>query len=135
DTLRLWQSRLAPDLRRVTTISETSQALGQPPLFGLERRQIERGGVRNERNCRFAEILDASTYVGVRAPGEVARTRAANTPDEGAILGVDLLHALVGLDSLRPADTAPRVLGNDDAAATGGDDAAPAESSGATADQ
>src|SRR5262249_14303228 len=70
----------------------------------------------------------------VRAAGEVARTRAANTPDEGAILGVELLHALVGLDHLRPADTDPRMLGNDDAATTGGDDAAAAEGSGATAD-
>src|SRR5262249_36644643 len=86
DTLRLWQSGLAPDLGRIAAISETSQALGQPPLFGLECRQLERGGMRDERNCRFAEILDASPYVGVRTAGEVARTRAANAPDEGAIL-------------------------------------------------
>ena len=86
DALRLRQSLLAPDLRRVAAISETSQSLGQPLLLGLERPELERRGMLDERNCCFAEILDVSPYVGVRAAGEVARTRAANAPDEGAIL-------------------------------------------------
>src|SRR5260221_4743833 len=123
DALRLWQSRLAPDLRRVTAIPEALQALRQAPLLGPKRRQLEGRRMRNERNRRFAEILDASLHVAVRAAGEVARPGAANAPDEGAILGVELLHALVGLDHLRPADAYARVLGNDDATATGGDDA------------
>ena len=135
DVLRILQSRLAPNLRRVAAIAEALQALRQALLLGLQRRELEARGLRDERNRGFAEILDASLHVAVRAAGEVARPGAANAPDEGAILGVELLHALVGLDHLRPADTDPRVLGNDDAAAAGGDDAAAAKGSGATADQ
>src|SRR4029077_13351846 len=135
DALRLRQARLAPDLRRVTTISEMLQALREALLLGLERRQLEGRGMRDQRNHRVAEILDPSLHVAVRAAGEVARPGAANAPDEGAILGVELLHALVGLDHLRPADAHPGVLGNDDTAATGSDDAAATEGSGPTPDQ
>src|SRR5438132_4411646 len=135
DALRLWQSRLAPDLLRVMTISEVLQALREAPLLGLECRQLEGRGMRDERNRGFAEILDPSLDVAVRAAGEVACPGAANAPNEGAILGVELLHALVGLDHLRPADAHPGVLGDDDTAATGSDDAAATEGSGPTTDQ
>src|SRR5271155_4373808 len=135
DALRLRQSRLAPDLRRVTAIAEVLQALCQALLLGLERRQPEGRSMWDESNRGFAEIRSASLQVAVRAAGQVARPGAANAPDEGAILGVEFLHALVGLDHLRPADADPGMLGDDDAAATGGDDAAAAEGSGPTADQ
>src|ERR1700677_805688 len=135
DAVRLRQSRLAPDLRRVTALSILLQALRQAPLLGLKRWQIERRSMRDERNRRFAEVLDASLHVGVGAASEVPRAGAANAPDKSAILGVELLHALVGLDHLRPTDAHPRVLGNDDVAATSGDDAAAAEGSGPAADQ
>src|SRR5258708_27548205 len=135
DALRLWQSRLAPDLRRVAAIPEALQALRQAPLLGLKRCQIEGRRMCDERNRRFAEILNASLHIPVRASGEIARAGAANAPDKGAILGVKLLHALVGLDDFGPADAYPRVLADDDAAAAGGDDAAAAEGSGPTAHQ
>src|SRR5215470_2038421 len=135
DALRLWQSCLAPDLRRVTAIPEVLQALHQAPLLSLESCELEGRRARHERNCCFAEILDSALYVEVRAASEVARSRAANTPDEGAISGVELLHAFIGLDDLRTADADPRMLGNDNAAAAGGDDAAAAEGSSPTANQ
>src|SRR5258707_4293455 len=135
DVLRLWQSRLAPDLRRVATIAEALQALRKAPLLGLKRCELEERRMRDERNRRFAEILDASLHVAVYAAGEVACPGAADAPHEGAILGVELLHTLVGLDHLRPADAHAGVLRRDDAAATGGDNPAAAKGSGATADQ
>src|ERR1700722_3940717 len=135
DALRLRQSRLAPDLRRVATIAEALQALRKAPLLGLKRREFEGWCVRDERNRRFAEVLGASLHVAVYAAGEVACPSAANAPDEGPILGVELLHTLVGLDHLRPADAHAGLLGGDDAAATGGDNPAAAKGSGATADQ
>src|SRR5260370_18128811 len=45
DVLRLWQSRLAPDLRRVATIAEVLQALRKAQLLGLKRRELK-GRVR-----------------------------------------------------------------------------------------
>src|SRR5258705_5882845 len=135
DVLRLRQSRLPPDLRRVAAIAEALQALCQAPLLGLKRRELEGPRVLDDRNCRFAEVLDASLHVAVDAAGEVACSGAADAPDEGAILGVELLHTLVGLDHLRPADAHAGVLGRDDAAATGGDNPAAAKGSRATADQ
>src|SRR5258705_2085134 len=135
DVLRLWQSRLAPDLRRVATIAEALQALRKAPLLGLKRREIEGRRIRDERNRRFAEILDTSLHVAVYAAGKVACPGAANAPDEGAVLGVELLHTLVGFDHLRPADAHAGVLGCDDAAATGGDNPAAAQSFRAAADQ
>src|SRR5277367_6725680 len=135
DTLRLRHSRLAPDLRRVTGIPELLQALRQAPLLGLERWQIERRSPRDERNRRVSEVPDASLDITVRAAREVARATPTNAPDQGAILGVELLHALVGLDDLRSAHAHPSVLGNDDATATGGDDAAAAECPRPAADQ
>ena len=135
DTLRLRQSRLAPDLRRVTAISEALQALRQTPLLGFERRQLERRSMRDERNCRFAEIRNPSLHIAVRAAGEIAGAAATDAPDEGAILRIELLHAFVGLDHLRSADTHPSMLGNDDAAATGRDNAAATEGSRPTADE
>src|SRR5580704_6807285 len=135
DALRLRQSRLAPDLRRVATIAEALQPLRKAPLLGLERREFEGWCMRDQRNRRFAEILDASLHVAVDAAGEVACPGAANAPDQGPIPGVELLDTLVGLDHLRPADADAGVLGRDDAAATGGDNPAAAKGSGATADQ
>src|SRR5258706_6382463 len=135
DALRLWQSSLAPDLRRVATIAEALQALRKAPLLGLKRRELEGRCMRDESNRRFAEILDASLHVAVYAAGEVACPGTANAPNEGPILGVELLHTLVGLDHLRPADAYAGVLGSNDAAATGGDNPAAAKGSGATADQ
>src|SRR6202012_2339267 len=91
--------------------------------------------MRDERNRRFAEILDASLHVAVDAAGKVACPGAANAPDEGPIPGVELLHTLVGLDHLRPADAHAGLLGRDDAAARGGDNPAAAKGSGATPHQ
>src|SRR5271156_6266761 len=135
DALRLREACLAPDFQRVATISEALQPLRETLLLGLERRQREWRGMRDQRNRRLAKILDPSLHIAVRASGQVARSGAADAPDQGSILGVELLHALVRLDHLRPADAHPGVLGNDDTAATGGDDAAATEGSGATADQ
>src|SRR6202167_6299542 len=133
DALRLRQSRLAPDLRRVATIAEALQALRKAPLLGFKRRELEGWCMRDERNRRFAEILNTSLHVAVYAAGEVACPGAADAPDEGPIPGVELFNTLVGLDHLRPADA--DVLGRDDAAATGGDNPAAAKGSGATTDE
>src|SRR5258705_11307260 len=88
DVLRLWQARLAPDLRRVATIAEALQALRKAPLLGLKRREFERRRMRDERNRRFAEILDTSLHVAVYAAGEITCPGAANAPDQSAIPGV-----------------------------------------------
>src|ERR1700722_315936 len=135
DALRLRQSRLAPDLRRVATIAEALQALRKAPLLGFKRREFEGWCMRDERNRCFAEILNTSLHVAVYAAGEVAGPGAADAPDEGPIPGVKLIHTLVGLDHLRPADADAGVLGRDDAAATGGDNPAAAKGSGATTDE
>src|SRR5271169_618648 len=89
DALRLRQSRLAPDLRRVTAIAEALQALRQTPLFGLERRQPEGWSMWDERNRGLAEIRDVSLHEAVRAASEIAGASAADAPDESAILGVE----------------------------------------------
>src|SRR5215468_7981059 len=79
DALRLRQSRLAPDLRRVAAFAETLQAKRQAPLLGLKRRKLEGRCLRRERNRRFAEILDASLHVAVDAAAEIAGAGAADT--------------------------------------------------------
>src|ERR1700722_18075327 len=128
----------APALRQISGASR------QPPK--RSRRSVRRcrsalsvaspkGGAFGMSAIAASEILNAALHVAIHAAGEIARSSAANAPDEGAILGIEFLHALVGLNYLRPADTYPCVLGNDDAAATGCDDAAAAKGSGPTADQ
>src|SRR3984957_11416436 len=128
----------APALRQISGASR------QPPK--RSRRSVRRcrsalsvaspkGGAFGMSAIAASEILNAALHVAIPAAGEIARSSAANAPDEGAILGIELLHALVGLDYLRPADAHTGVLGNNDLAATGGSDATATEGSGATADQ
>src|SRR5262249_16836121 len=69
------------------------------------------------------------------AATEIACASPADAPHQRAIPGIELLHALVGLDHLRPAHAHADVLRRDDAAATGSDDAATTKGPGATADQ
>jgi hypothetical protein len=59
DTLRLRQSRLAPDFRRVTGISELLEALRQAPLLGLKRWQIDRRSMLDERKSTISKTVEA----------------------------------------------------------------------------
>src|SRR5580704_12404966 len=82
DVLRLRQSSFAPDLRRVATIAKALQPIRKTLLLGFKRRKLKGWRMCDERNRRFAEILDASLHVAVYPAGEITRPGAAHAPDE-----------------------------------------------------
>src|SRR5271154_1595293 len=135
DAVRPGQSRLAPDLGRIATIAVLLHAIGEPPTFGHERLNRERGRLGDERDRGLAEIADASLDIEVGAADQRPRPPSGHTPHQSAGLRVELLHALVGLDDLRAADADASMLGYADAAAAGRDDAAAAKCPGSADNQ
>src|SRR5271156_2780732 len=111
DTVRVGQSRPTPNLGRIATIAVLLQTIGKPPLFGRERLNREGWRLGDERDRGLAEISDASLDIDVGAAHQRPRPSSGYAPHQSAILRVELLYALVGLDDLRTADADAPMLG------------------------
>src|SRR4051794_30069852 len=124
-----------PDVHGIAAVTEATQPVGKPPLLGPQSVETERSDQAEQLQRGLAKILHIVVGEDIGGTEQTAMLASHGPPDQGAIAGIELLDAAIGLDHFgaRHCDT-PR-LRDGESGATACDQATAAIAAGPAADQ